>query len=137
MSQVYEDSKVVAAAAADFSAEDEGKVVILSAADGTGTATIGQPDGTQLYGVLLSVADEGEDVVCAMPNHNGIIELRCAGATTDGDALAMTVSTDGEFYPADAGDTVFAALLEPCAEDDALANGYLCCPFTIPEEEES
>lgn len=133
MSQVYQDSKVVAVAAADFSADDEGKVVILSASDGTGTATIGQPDGTQLYGVLLSVAAAGEDVVVAMPNHNGIIELRCAAATGDGDTLAMTVSTDGEFYPADEGDTVFAALLEACEEDDALANGYLCCPFVIPE----
>ena len=110
---------IMATAAVDFTAEDEGKAVFLvkpldvaggGVAYATQAAATGAADGGgTVTAILVRAAATGEPVEVALPGCGAIVEGRCGGAVTAGAELAA--GTDGTLSVAGSGATAVAVAL--------------------------
>ena len=119
---------IMATAAVDFTAEDEGKAVYIvkpldvaggCAAYATSAAATSAASGTgTVAAILVRAGAEGEPVEVALPGCGAIIEGRCGGAVTAGAALAA--GTDGTLTVAGNGSTAVAVALSAGESGDLI-----------------
>ena len=128
MAIIRDSAIIVATAAVDFTAEEEGKAVFivkpLDVAGGceayaTQAAATGAANGTgTVTAILVRAAAAGEPVEVALPGCGAIVEGRCGGAVTAGAELAA--GTDGTLTVAGSGATVVAVALSAGESGDLI-----------------